>query len=107
MASQYSHKQFFRHIPKADLAHYFEAKNIELAVDFKKLKEKVTEQIFNAFLELPEDQQAIIETDFQNINALACEGGLWECFVQLPLILLLRTNSSLVSTRLRTSFGRC
>lgn len=40
MTAQYSHKQFFRHMPNADLAHYFEAKNIKLAVDFKKLKEK-------------------------------------------------------------------
>ena len=76
MADQYSHKQFFRRMPNTQLAKYFKSKDIDLGLDFTKLKEKDSEQIFNAFLELAEEQQATIEADFQNINAIACEGGI-------------------------------
>ena len=76
MASQYSHKQFFRHMPNKQLEEYFDSKNIDLGLDFSELKEKDSEKIFNAFLKLTEEQQGVIEADFQNINAIACEGGI-------------------------------
>lgn len=75
MASQYSHLQFFRRVPNAQLADYFKSRNIDLDIDLAKLKEKETEKIFDAFIELPEEQQAVMETEFQDINAMACEGG--------------------------------
>ncbi len=75
MTGQYSHKQFFRRMPNTHLAIYFKTKSIGLEIDFDKLEEKDTEIIFNAFLKLPEEQQTTIEADFQNINALANEGG--------------------------------
>lgn len=75
MASQYSHMQFFRRIPNAQLASYFKLKKIELDVNFKELKEKETVKIFQAFIGLPEEQQVAIEAEFQDINAMACEGG--------------------------------
>jgi hypothetical protein len=75
MAGQYSHRQFFRQIPNGQLASYFKAKNLDLAVDFKKLDKKRVDILFEAFTQLPENDQASIEAEFQGINAMACEGG--------------------------------
>ena len=72
MAAQYSHKQFFRRVTSKYLQQYFDSKKIQLS-DFKKLKKP--DLIFDAFLELSEEQQSKIETDFQAVNAMACEGG--------------------------------
>lgn len=73
---QYSHLQFFRHTPNAQLAAYFSFKGVDLGVDWDKLKEKETEAILKAFTLLPDEQQAEIEAEFQDVNALACEGGI-------------------------------
>jgi len=75
MVAQYSHKQFFRRMPNADLARYFDSIDVSLSVDLAELKENDAEAIFQSFIELPEERQALIEADFQNINALAFEGG--------------------------------
>ena len=37
MVAQYSHKQFFRHMPNKQLAEYFDAKHIDLGLDFEEL----------------------------------------------------------------------
>ena len=63
MASQYSHKHFFRQLPNVQLAQYFTTKDIDLGLDLQALKEKEVEQIFLAFTALPEDQQAFIEAE--------------------------------------------
>ena len=76
MASQYQHRQFFRRMPNALLARYFEATDTDLKLDFGKLRETEVEPIFQAFTALPEDQQAVMEVDFQDINALACDSGI-------------------------------
>ena len=75
MAGQYSHKHYFRHAPNNQLVSYFSAKAIELDVNFSDLKEKEVERIFLAFTALPEAQQAVMEAEFQDIHAMACEGG--------------------------------
>ena len=75
MASQYSHKHFFRQVPHGQLASYFDAKNIDLGIDFIALSEKKADSLFTAFTGLPEEQQTAIEAEFQDIHAMACEGG--------------------------------
>lgn len=75
MAAQYSHKHFFRHVPNTLLDQYFAAKNIDLGTKLTELKDKDTESIFQALTALPEAQQAMIEAEFQDIHAMACEGG--------------------------------
>lgn len=76
MAGHYSHKHFFRHVPNHQLADYFNANAVGLGVDFNALQEKKVDKVFTAFTALPEDQQAIIEAEFQDIHAMACEGGI-------------------------------
>jgi hypothetical protein len=75
MAAQYSHKQFFRRTPNAYLAAYFKSQGVDLGLDFTKLKESDAESILKAFETLPEERQVEIEAQFQDVNALACEGG--------------------------------
>ncbi|TAN70352.1 MAG: hypothetical protein EPN17_05730 [Methylobacter sp.] len=75
MAGQYSHKHFFRQVPHNQIASYFDAKGIDLGVDFTGLIEKQVDSLFVAFTGLPEEQQTSIEAEFQDIHAMACEGG--------------------------------
>jgi len=76
MATQYQHRQFFRRVPNALLAEYFEARAVDLNVPFDDLNETQVDPIFEAFTALPEEQQATMEVDFQDINALATDGGI-------------------------------
>ena len=76
MASQYQHRQFFRRVPNTLLARYFEARDTDLGVDFANLPETQVEPLFEAFTALPEERQAAMEVDFQDINALANDGGI-------------------------------
>lgn len=76
MARQFSPTQFFRLVPNEMLARYFQEKRGVLRdVAFDKLRETEVEPIFQAFTELPSEQQAMIEAEFQDIDAMACQGG--------------------------------
>ncbi len=76
MAGQYSHLQFFRHTPNALLGRYFHEKHGVLQeIAFDKLKEAEVDPIFQGFTSLPEDKQAQIEAECQDIDAMACQGG--------------------------------
>jgi len=78
MTDQYSPKHFMRKVPNPLLIQYFEAKGAELAVDWETIEgKKGVESLFEAFAELPDEAlQSTIDVDFQNINALASEGGI-------------------------------
>ena len=75
----YSPQAFFRNVPHTLLARYFEQKQISLNLDWSTLEgpRKSAELIFQAITQLPEEIQAKTEVDFQNINALACDGGIY------------------------------
>ncbi len=75
MASPYSHKHFFRKIPTAQLTSYFASKDVDLGIDLSTYNEKQVDSLFVAFTALPEDQQTAIEAEFQDIHAMACDGG--------------------------------
>jgi hypothetical protein len=76
MTGQFSYLQFLRRIPNEFLAKYFAAKNIDLGVNFKELKKDRENIIFQAIIKLSEEQQTVIETEFQDVNAMACDGGI-------------------------------
>ena len=69
MAGQYSHKQFFRRASYDYLALYFDAKGINLDIDWQKLKKNDATVILESIEKLPESQQAEIEAEFQDVNA--------------------------------------
>ena len=76
MARQYSPTQFFRRVPNVLLGRYFTEKHSVLKkIDFGNLKETEVDPIFQAFMALPSDKQAEIEAECQDIDAMACQGG--------------------------------
>lgn len=76
MAAQYSNRHFFRKAPNHLLALFFEAKGIVLAVDFSRLKGNDSEALQTVLNTLTDDNIADLETEFQDVSALACEGGI-------------------------------
>ena len=76
MAVQYSNRQFFRKTPNSYLGRYFASKGLLGELEFDKLKENDVETLQNALAGLPDEQIASIVAEFQDINALACEGGI-------------------------------
>jgi len=76
MTSQYSHLQFFRKIPRTLLSEYFSSRGVSLDIDWEKLKPSEVEPILDAFMQLGDSQQAEIEAQFQDVHALACDGGI-------------------------------
>ena len=78
MISQYSPKHFYRKMPNVLLSQYFETKGISLEVDWSNLEgKKGVEILFEAIKAIPDEAiQSSIEVDFQNINALASDGGI-------------------------------
>ncbi|MCB1670111.1 MAG: hypothetical protein R3F41_14705 [Gammaproteobacteria bacterium] len=75
MASQYSPLHFFRRVPNNLLSRYFSERNLSLGVDWQKLKPTEMQPVLDAFEQLEDSQQAEVEGEFQDINALAGEGG--------------------------------
>ena len=75
MASQYSHLQFFRRVPNELLARYFSSQDVALGLDLTKLKPTEVEPLLSAFMQLDDERQAGMEAEFQDMHALACEGG--------------------------------
>ena len=77
MVAQYSHLQFFRHTPKVVLGRYFHEKHGVLKdIAFDKLAEKDAEPILEAVTALAGEKQAQIEAECQDIDAMACQGGM-------------------------------
>ena len=76
MTGQFSYLQFLRRTPTEFLEKYFNSKKLELNIDFKKLGKSQETIIFEAIKALIDEQQRLVEADFQNINAMACEGGI-------------------------------
>jgi hypothetical protein len=77
VARQYSPLQFFRRTPNALLARYFREKHGVLQeVAFDKLDEMDVEPILQGFRALPNNKQAEIEAECQDIDTMACQGGM-------------------------------
>ena len=77
MARQYSPTQFFRRVPNGLLARYFQERHGVLGeIDFETLKETNVGPIFDAFRALPDGKQAEIEAECQDIDNMACQGGI-------------------------------
>lgn len=72
----YNLKTFLRTMPNAMLAAYFQANDIETAVDFATLKPYAIDPLFEAIQSLPEKQRKQVDTDFQDIFALSYDGGI-------------------------------
>jgi hypothetical protein len=76
MARHYSPKNFLRQAPNAMLARYCQEKELLAEVDFAGLSETNIGPIYDAWDHLPSETRRLMESDFRNIDALACENGI-------------------------------
>ena len=75
MARHYSTCSFFRQVPNALLARYFAGQGLFEDLDFAAMKETKPDALFEAWLDLPEDQRKAMDAEFQEIFELSCEKG--------------------------------
>lgn len=76
MARHYSTRDFFRQIPNALLARYFEARGLFGDLDFTSMKETQPDALFAAWLALSDTQRNQMDAELRDIFALGCEKGL-------------------------------
>lgn len=75
MARHYSTKDFFRQMPNALLARYFQARGMFADLDFEAIKEGSPNQLFDAWIALSEDQRNPMDAEFRSIFDMSCEKG--------------------------------
>lgn len=78
MPGEYSPITFFHRVPKLLLGRYFHQRHkVLLEINFDKMEEtrKSAETILEAFIVLSEDDQKVIESEFQDIDGMAFQGG--------------------------------
>lgn len=75
MARHYSIKNFFRQIPNSLLQRYFSDRKLFTDLDFEAMKETKPDELFAAWLDLPEEQRKPVDAEFQVIFELSCEKG--------------------------------
>lgn len=75
MARHYSTRSFFRQMPNTLLARYFEGQGLFGELDFAALKETKPDELFAAWLDLPEEQRNEMDAEFQDIFEMSCEKG--------------------------------
>lgn len=75
MARHYSTKDFFRQMPNALLARYFQGRELFGDLDFAAMKEGSPDELFVAWLYLPDGQRNAMDAEFRDIFAMCCEKG--------------------------------
>jgi hypothetical protein len=75
MSRQYSPRNFLRHAPNELLARYFEERNLLTDLDIASLPETEVQPIFDAWMALPPEQSAEVNSDFELVTSLADEQG--------------------------------
>jgi hypothetical protein len=75
MTRHYTTRDFFRQMPNALLARFFQGRGLFSELDFTAMKEAQPEPLFTAWLALPDDERKGMDADFREIHALSCEKG--------------------------------
>ena len=75
MARHYSTRDFFRQMPNALLARYFQDQGLFGGLDFTAMKESKPDELFSAWLTLADSQRREIDVEFQEIFEMSCEKG--------------------------------
>jgi hypothetical protein len=75
MARHYSTSDFFRQMPNILLARYFQGQSLFDHLDFAAMKEGKPEELFAAWLALPDNQRNAMDTEFRDIFEMGCEKG--------------------------------
>ena len=75
MAGHYSTRDFFRQMPNALLACYFQGREVFGDLDFSAMKETKPDELFGAWLNLPSSQRNAMDAEFRDILDMCCEKG--------------------------------
>jgi len=75
MSRHYSTKDFFRQMPNALLARYFQVRGLFGDLDFSAMKETHPDELFATWLHLPNSQRNEMDAEFRDIFELSCEKG--------------------------------
>jgi hypothetical protein len=75
MTRHYSTKDFFRQMPNALLARYFQTQGVFGELDFATMKDGQPDELFAAWLELPDIQRNAMDADLCDIFEMSCEKG--------------------------------
>lgn len=75
MARHYSTRSFFRQMPNALLARYFQQHGVFEDFDFTAIKETRIDELLAVWLELPDDQRNMMDAEFRDIFDMSCEKG--------------------------------
>lgn len=75
MARHYTTRDFFRQMPNALLARYFQGRELFGDVDFTAMKEGKPDELFAAWLTLMEGQRNEMDAEFRDIFEMSCEKG--------------------------------
>ncbi|MFZ0663975.1 MAG: hypothetical protein WAM66_14900 [Acidobacteriaceae bacterium] len=95
MGRHYSTRDFFRQMPNRLLARYFAARAVLAEVDFAALKETKPDDLFAAWLELPEDKRNAMDAELREIHAMSCVKG-W-CAIRDEAQWQMRDNPELLA----------
>lgn len=75
MARHYTTKDFFRQMPNALLARYFLGRELFADLDFSTMKETKPDELFGAWLYLPDGQRNEMDAELRDIFDMSCEKG--------------------------------
>ncbi len=75
MSRHYSPKDFFRQMPKKLLERFFEARGVLADFDFAAMKDTKADELFAAWLKLPDSERKPIDAVFSDIFDMSCEKG--------------------------------
>lgn len=75
MARHYSTKDFFRQIPNALLAGYFDGRGLFGGLDFSPMKETQPDEVFAVWLTLPDSERNEMDAEFRDFFELSYEKG--------------------------------
>lgn len=75
MARHYTIKEFFRQMPNVLLARFFQRQGLFENIDFTTMKETKPDELFEAWLILPEKNRKALDSILQEIFELSCEKG--------------------------------
>jgi hypothetical protein len=98
MARHYSSKDFFRQMPNALLARYFQGRGLFGDLDFATMKEGKPEELFRAWLGLSDGQRNEMDAEFRDIFEMNGRGLAKQEMVEMkgfePSAYALRTHRS-------------
>ncbi len=75
MARHYSTRDFFRQMPNVLLARYFQDRGLFGNLDFAAMKEGKPDELFAAWLALPDNHRNAMDAEFWDIFEMSCEKG--------------------------------